>query len=434
MLSRLLLLLGSFLFVIFSCRGQAYEPGLLVRANGDTLRGEIENSFWVEPPAFIRFRPAPGSPSELFKPRQLQAVSFTKGRYFRYVALPLDQAAETRLDRLPRVLTTDIRVDSLLAEVLLEGPLSLLRVALPNTTHYVLYQPDQPALDLCARQYLRPGDNGSWGLAEGNNYRGQLGHYFRECPAALRAAENVAFTAKGLATVVQAYNEKCSGAPQQLSRDFLLQSSPRRRVAFTGGVLGGVRYNSLTSDSPFLLQQQVDGRPHPFVGLYTDLLQPNRRLAIYGELSLSSFRSRGAGYFKAGTAITSYGTYDYKALLGTARLGLRLFFPLPHEQQWLLGFGYELNKSFRPAVTQLSGQPAADDEAHTPFPTPVFVPNVGVGWRRQRLTLGLDGQMYRKVSDVPTFFGSDFALRLGLAYRLGRHPDAAPTPPAAARP
>ena len=119
MISRFLLLLTGFLFYTLQTLAQAYEPGLLVRSNGDTLRGEIENSFWVEPPTLIRYRPTPISPVQAFQPRQLKAVSFAKGRYFFFEVLSIDHAAENRLDLLRRGYSPDIQRDSLLAEVLI---------------------------------------------------------------------------------------------------------------------------------------------------------------------------------------------------------------------------------------------------------------------------------------------------------------------------
>ena len=64
MLKPLLLLLTASLFGSLQTRAQTFEPGLLVRSNGDTLRGEIENDFWTEPPALIRYRSAPNNPSQ----------------------------------------------------------------------------------------------------------------------------------------------------------------------------------------------------------------------------------------------------------------------------------------------------------------------------------------------------------------------------------
>lgn len=42
---RLLFALPALLLASFLSSAQTFEPGLLVRANGDTLRGEIENGF-----------------------------------------------------------------------------------------------------------------------------------------------------------------------------------------------------------------------------------------------------------------------------------------------------------------------------------------------------------------------------------------------------
>jgi hypothetical protein len=128
----LLFLLSWLLLPAGSALAQSFEPGLIVRANGDTLRGEVENAFWVAPPTFIRFRPTAASPTELLQPRQLRAVSFTGGRFFRYEALPLDRTAETRLNSLPYGNRPDVQVDSVLAEVLLTGSVELRRVVQPG--------------------------------------------------------------------------------------------------------------------------------------------------------------------------------------------------------------------------------------------------------------------------------------------------------------
>ena len=138
MVSRLLLLISFCFLGVATLRAQVYEPGLLVRANGDTLRGEIENAFWDAPPTFIRYRAAADSPSLLFQPRQLRAVRLASGRYFRYEALPIDQVADTRLSNLPRGNFTNVQVDSILAEVLVEGPLMLWQVATLGARHFLL--------------------------------------------------------------------------------------------------------------------------------------------------------------------------------------------------------------------------------------------------------------------------------------------------------
>ena len=60
------------------------------------------------------------------------------------------------------------------------------------------------------------------------------------------------------------------------------------------------------------------------------------------------------------------------------------------------------------------------------FFSPTLLPGLSLEWRRQRLTLSLDGQMYQTNSHfiLGSLFGSDFSTRLGAAYRLGQNPDA----------
>lgn len=390
-----------------------YEPGLLVRANGDTLRGEIENGFWDMPPTFIRFRPTATSPSQLFQPYQLRAVSFTKGRYFRYEALPIDHAAETRLNLLREGLVYGVQVDSLLAEVLVEGPTMLWRVAQLGAVHFLVRRPGQPILEMSARQYLRRMENSALALADGNNYRSQLQQYFGDCPAATAVAQKAPYTTAGLVAVVQAYYAACA-AGQPAARTWLAPATLRRKTAFQAGVLAGVRYNRIESLAYDLAGPCTDCNVHPFAGFYAELLHPSRTSAFYGELTVSSFHSRG----EVGSYYSGYTPFDYQAWLGTARIGARFFTPLKHDQLLLFTFGLEHN-----IILSTDVKPTTEDMGYA---VTTLLPNFGVGWRRQRITINLDGQMYTSpagsgYSDL--FFGSNVAARLGLSYRLGRNPD-----------
>ena len=423
MLQRLLLLTAAALFCAFQTQAQAYEPGLLVRSGGDTLRGEIENRFWVEPPAFIRFRSTAGGPDQLFQPRQLRTVSFTNGRYFRYLALSLDHGAETRLDLLPSNNATDVRTDSVLTEVLVDGVAQLLRVVLPGAAHYLVQRPSQPGLDLSERHYLSNGLRAR--LVNGNNYRGQLGVYFGDCPAAHDAAQKAVFTAEGLAAVVQAYNTTCS-ATQQTGRTYLAQASPRRRMALLGGVLAGARYNYL--EGYYAPKTCIDCQLRPFGGLYADLFMPGRAVAIYGELSSTPVRSQGLQL-----ASFTYNSFTYRAWLHTARVGVRFFFSLPHERQWLLGLGYELSTLTNRSGAPTGGPPAVLLEELATYQNPTALPWLALGWRARRVTLSLDGQFYLAPKENTVLVGSNYSVRLGVAYRLGRSPDAT-SPSAPARP
>ncbi|GAB3868734.1 hypothetical protein GCM10028824_14450 [Hymenobacter segetis] len=428
MLQRLLLLLAAAPLFTLQTHAQVYEPGLLVRANGDTLRGEIENGFWVEPPASIRFRPGPTAAIETLKPRQLRAVLLTNGRYFRYEGLPINHADVTELARLPHGYATNVQVDSLLAEVLVEGPMTLFRVVRPGSLHLLLHRAGQPVVDLCERQYLRHAPNGGWEVTDGNNYRNQLALYLADCPEASQAAKSAAFTPAGLVAVVQRYNQAC-GPARQAGRSWLAVAAPRRRVSVQGGALAGVRYNH-SENSNVNLADCTDCEARPFGGLYAEVLLPSRRTAVYGELNLGNFRNqlsqfvtvvntipdpRCAGCTRTELAVVA-ATYHYQALMSTARIGVRYFVWLPHEQQLLFGLSYELNSLWN---VRGNFQPGPDftlrDEDLVYHSVPLL-PALTAGWRWNRVSVA---------ADVHSWFviGGLFVVRGSLAYRLSRNHD-----------
>jgi hypothetical protein len=412
---------------------QAFEPGFIVRASGDTLRGEVENAFWQAPPTFIRFRATATGPTELLQPYQLRAVGLTGGRYFRYEALPIDHAAVTQIGDLIEGNAYRVKTDTLLAEVLLSGAVELRRVVRLSVVHYLLQRPGQPWLELSERKYLRRSPAGDLQITDGNNYRAQLELYFSDCPAAVAAALAAPFTAPGLAAVAQAYAGSCAAGAGPV-RSWLTLAQPRRRIAFQGGVLAGLRYHLLESTAYELVGERTDGRLHPFGGFYAELLQPSRTTAIYGELTLTTFRNKGVVRdYDYRTGTSSSVPFSYQAVLGTARIGIRYLLPLAHDQQVILGLGFERNVvwGFTPPATtgNAVAYPGPGDRSAATYADPTLLPNLTLGWRHKRLTATLDGQLYNSSGArswiTNWLLGDNLAARLGLSYRLGPNPDRA---------
>lgn len=102
----------------------------------------------------------------------------------------------------------------------------------------------------------------------------------------------------------------------------------------------------------------------------------------------------------------------------------------------LLTVGYELNVEINPRITAVYGPVGPVSKDLLRYGQPTLLPNVGLGWRSNRFTLSLDGQMYSADADASSgfwsnLFGSNFALRTAVGYRLGPNPDVLkPTPTA----
>lgn len=199
-------------------------------------------------------------------------------------------------------------------------------------------------------------------------------------------------------------------------------------------MLAGVRYHRLQSSGYGLGDEHTDGRLHPFGGLYAELLQPSRTTAIYGELSLSTFRNKGSlSAYDYSTGQWRYTPFDYQAVLGTARIGVRYFTQLAHDRQLVFGLGLERNIVWglrTPAASNgAQPSPSPDDRSALTYADPVILPNFTLGWRQQRFTAAFDVQLYASRDTgggfKSLFFGSNLAARFGLSYRLGRNPDQA---------
>jgi|GEM_PF-1315397 len=444
------------LSVSTSAQAQVFEPGLIVNSVGDTLRGEVENNYWKEAPGFIRFRSSAAAPAAVYPTRRLRAISFPAGRYFRREVLAL-VPAPTQVTALARPgISTEVKPDTVLAEVLVDGPATLLRVVKDGTTHYLARRDGKPDLAMAARKKLAQNSQGRMVSVDGNDYRNQLTLYFLDCPAATALVAKAPFTAEGLVGVVQAYNQSCS-ANRQAGRNWLTQSQaerPRSQPAppaptyqsgalqgqpvvtptppllsttsngnaekpgslLQGGIIGGARFNMISSS-----EECIDCGLHPWGGFYADLLLPGRSKAIYGEISLTSFNMEGAGPTPSGTGRARN---TYRGTLATARIGLRFLRPLAHNNQFIIGLGYELNKVV--SSTLLSNGQAVTLAYEDDFPSTTLIPNLMVGWRHARVTVSLDGQMYSNAGESESLFvGGSGALRLGLAYRLGGNANSA---------
>ncbi|MDO7845468.1 hypothetical protein Q5H92_03795 [Hymenobacter sp. M29] len=326
-----------------AAHGQVFERGFVVTTAGDTLRGEIENRFWQQPPTRIDFRPSATAPTQALGRAGVRAFGLDGGRYFRTEVVPLDRMARTQGTDLPQRLVINPRPDTLLAEVLVDGPAPLLRAVVDDVTHYYVQRPGKPFEELVDRKYLSTVD-GRQGIVNANNYKGQLLLYFGDCPAATSAVTAAPFTVAGLTGVVQAFNEQCSPA-RRLGVSYTARTHSHRAFAFNGGVLAGVGYNHLQfgstgggEEAPLLNNLNLDGRAHLLGGLYLDVLMPGRRWMAHSEAVFSEYGRKGT-FALAGGA----GSYTWYGTRIDARLGVRNALLQRPQREVFVGGGLLLN-------------------------------------------------------------------------------------------
>ena len=462
----LLILIGAWMLASAEqAQGQVFERGYVVTTGGDTLRGELENRFWQSPPIEVVFRPAAGAPTQSFPRRSLRSFRLEGGRYFRAEVVPLDRSANTNLTSLSTRLTDNQRQrpDSLLAEVLVDGSVPLLRAVVDNVQHYFVRRPGQPYLELAERKYLAR-SNGRQSMVDANNYKAQLSVYFGDCPAAVAAAGAAPFSARGLAAVVQAFAVQCT-AGQRAGTEFVAPKRPNRPVVVTAGLLIGGVFNPLRLNNDQAGEEQalfdnvnLGGRLHALGGAYADVLLAGRKWAVHGEGALSSYGRRGTFTVSSGAA-----TYAWYGTRVDARLGPR--YALVQQPTYEVFVGAGLNFCF--VISSKSEARYGNGTAGTTRVTSrnvrlltqssfVGAPQSGLGLyaeaglRRGRFTLSLDamigeGRIYSDPLAVQTasrnlsfpldeaysyqgfsYGAPQVMLRTVLAFRLNRRSDQSP--------
>ncbi|NML64656.1 hypothetical protein HHL22_05505 [Hymenobacter sp. RP-2-7] len=402
-----LLVMGAAL----SSQAQVFQPGLLVTVAGDTLRGELEDDSWDDAPEQVRFRPAGTTAATTYPAAQLLAFQFTAGRYYRRETVPLDRSAQTDMDRLVEGHATRQAPETLLAEVLVDGPAQLLYSGVGNVPHYFVRRAGQAFMELAARRYLRRAADGTLLVGDGNNYRGQLQAYLGDCPAAVQALATTSFTRAGLVGLVQTYNLQCSPSHQLGTR---YQSRPAPKVGLHLTLVAGGRYASArlrTADAPGLEAPSLDGvnldgQLHPLGSLELDLLSPGRRVALHVAGIFSSYGRRGS---VPALSTGQVGQLDNYRTAMEYRLGARYFWPVGgHKLRVLAGTGLTIAipQDADETRSQLVYPASGSAPSRTAFfgpPTPypggyrgfAGLPYVELGLRQNRLLLLLDGRLSR---------------------------------------
>ncbi|MDU0369472.1 hypothetical protein ACFPAF_03630 [Hymenobacter endophyticus] len=344
----------------------------------------------------------------------MRELQLSSGRQLRREVLPIDYGARTTINQLSTTSVSAQGPDSVLADVLLEGPASLLAIETSDVKHFFVQREQQPYLELTERRYLLE-RNGRQQVVDGNNYRAQLQVYFGDCPAVVTALAKTPFTASALSNLVQLYNTTCSTTRQVGSLVAPAKRGPSVKI-LVGPTLG-MRYNSQRLRAAEAAGQEVqtldgvqaDGRLHPQAGIFFDVIFGGRKLALHSGLTYARFGGVTAVASPDGSDQWK-GELAWQGAMTSAELGLRFMPSLGSATQLVLGTGFTLPpmQSFRTQLLRYgTTSPRLIDNTY-PVPTlseyPLFgfertlLPYMEAGIRRNRFTLLLHARRYGKES------------------------------------
>lgn len=400
MKKQLLLLLSLGLATVGNqVRAQVFRPGWVLLTQGDTLRGELEDNAWEEAPEQVRFRAAAGAAISTYAVPDIKAFRLREGRYFRYETLPLDREAQKELHYLTYTLKRNPQPEAFLAEVLVDGPASLLRTAVADVQHYYVRREGRPVLELAERYYIREKE-GRQKIVDGNNYQGELLTYFGDCPAAVQAIGR--FDVPALVAVVQAYNRQCAVPPQPGIE--YRRADHRLTGGFALGLVGCGRYTSAqlqaepASATATLAGHDIGGGTQPIGGVFADILAPGRHFALH----FTGLFTRVGRYEQIATPSQGLvAELNNRITMLEFRWGGRYFWSSTRQgQRFFAGSGFSVPVALGRSEATLFYYDASQqflDGSYVPDAYPFgLLPYLEVGVQQGRFTLILDGRMQQR--------------------------------------
>jgi len=298
---RLSLLLLSFLFVSFVYSQKNFQPGYLVTAANDTVRGFIDYRNWEKNPLKIEFCRSVSETPATYVPFQLKM--FTVGNEVYETAIVTMDDSPFKTENLTEGAALNYVTDTVFLLNLVEGSKSLLYFMDSKSKEHFFIRNGQRVDLLFYKRYLKRDDSGGLTVVEDKRYKGQLILYLQECSSIQLKLSNTSYEKRSLVRLFLEYY-KCSG--EKIVKQNKAVSKPLEFGVFAG--LSFTKFGFI--DGPLYFQ----GVSYPVsknftAGLVLNFLFPRSfgRLSVHNELQYSSFKVEGTYHDQYNTTITSLG-------------------------------------------------------------------------------------------------------------------------------
>lgn len=306
----ILLILGLLLFQI-SHSQLNYQPGLVVKNDGDTLRGYIDYRNWASNPDEINFKMNMADHPLSFKPNDLLEFRVMDQIYVSgIVQTEISPVKTDKLDHDPQL---KIKIDTTFLQTLFKGDKSLYFYKNANQKENFYIRKGKDFELLRYKRYLKI-QNGKLVVGEDNRYLGQLTLYLKDCTSVSMKLKNTVYKVSSLMELFNHYYACLSSEPSF--------KKEQEKIHMGIGALAGITLTELTFNSSsrefyYILQANYNLSSNSTAGLFFDLELPRnlRKWSINNELLYSSFLVNGKYEYidnanKSTTTTTEFG-YSY---------------------------------------------------------------------------------------------------------------------------
>jgi hypothetical protein len=282
-IALLILLLLSF---HYSKAQKAFEPGYLLIAPNDTLRGYIDYKNWSRNPETISFKISPEEKAETYGLGELTGFYVHGESYIKaevdvdITPSKVDELAYSPLPKLQRTTAFLLTING--------GPKGLFYLN-GKGGKVQLYISDKPGIYQLLINHRYITSNGLRQIVTPNQFRTQLKNFFSECEGLIADNTAISYSSQSIEKVFNRYYEKCTS--KELVTAYKLENS-QVQVGVVAGLSASKlsfkgAYSSKILKGNFPISNNVSG------GLFLNITVPRlkQRFSVYNELAFVSYKT-----------------------------------------------------------------------------------------------------------------------------------------------
>ncbi|MDR6807776.1 hypothetical protein J2Y45_004976 [Dyadobacter sp. BE34] len=269
----------------FSKAQKPFEPGYIVIAPNDTVRGYIDYKSWSRNPETINFKALTGEKTETYGLSDMEGFGVHGENYVKaHVEVNI---SATEIDNLASSPVPEVVKTAAFLLVVNNGPKGLFYLKdKDGKVQLYIRDKDGPYQLLINHRYLAA--NGQ--VVNVTYYREQLKNFFADCPGLIADQRMLPYSQQSIGKVFDRFYEKCS------SQKGAVTSYKPTGSLIQVGVVAGLSSSKLSFEGPvvpelvngdFPLSNKVSG------GVFLNFVFPRlkQRASLYNELVFTSYKS-----------------------------------------------------------------------------------------------------------------------------------------------
>lgn len=284
----ILLIAFGLVFINLASAQKNLVPGFIIKLDGDTTYGYINDRNWTRNPSQLAFKPNKTAQTINLTPLAIKGFGTSEDLYESgIIAIERNPSASSGINS--EDAHFNLKSDTVFLNVLVDGKKSLYRYRDKNGNNFFFIKRDS-LIEYLRYKHYRVQRNGKTFIATNQEYLTQLASYLHACPydSLQLIRKNVRYDEQSLIKLFTAYYHTCA--------DSETHSISKQRKIADFGVLAGMTLTSInfsgSHGNSYLIDAPFGYSLNGSAGIFLDLLMSRsfKKWSIYNELNVNAYR------------------------------------------------------------------------------------------------------------------------------------------------